>query len=80
MILLLHHCIEHGYVETAERLQHEAGITLSKFEVADNIDFISIIQVEWKECFLFPESPYFHSCLSYTILCEFVRNMRHFTR
>lgn len=45
MVLLFRHCIDAGYVETAERLQHEAGVALSKFEVADNIDLSTIVQV-----------------------------------
>ena len=45
MILILHHCIDHGYLDTAERLQAEAGVTLSKFHVADNIDLDHILQV-----------------------------------
>ena len=39
ILILVHaHLIENGYVEAAERLQHEAGSVLSKFEVADNVD------------------------------------------
>lgn len=51
MILLLKHCVDQGYAETAERLQQEAGVTLSKFEVADNIDLSSIIQVPVAQVF-----------------------------
>ena len=45
MVLLLRHCVEHGYAETAERLQQEAGLTLSKYEVADNVNLTTIVQV-----------------------------------
>ena len=38
LVLINHHLIEHGYVEAAERLQHEAGLVMSRFEVADNMD------------------------------------------
>ena len=39
ILILVHaHLIENGYVEAAERLQHEAGSVLNKFEVADNVD------------------------------------------
>lgn len=39
LVLIHQHLIENGYVEAAERLQHEAGSVISKFEVADNVDF-----------------------------------------
>ena len=38
LILIHQHLIENGYVEAAERLQHEAGNVLCKFDVADNVD------------------------------------------
>lgn len=39
LVLIHQHLIENGYVEAAERLQHEAGNVICKFEVADNVDF-----------------------------------------
>lgn len=39
LVLIHQHLIENGYTEAAERLQHEAGNVISKFEVADNVDF-----------------------------------------
>ena len=48
MILMLRYCVDNGYIETSERLQHEAGVTLSKFQVADNIDLATIVQ-EYEE-------------------------------
>lgn len=39
LVLIHQHLIENGYVEAAERLSHEAGSVISKFEVADNVDF-----------------------------------------
>ncbi|TPX39342.1 hypothetical protein SeMB42_g01002 [Synchytrium endobioticum] len=44
MMLVLHHLVTHGYVETAERLQSEANVSLKKWTVADNVDLISIVQ------------------------------------
>lgn len=43
LVLIHHHLIENGYVEAAERLQHEAGNFISKYEVADNVDFNLIL-------------------------------------
>ena len=48
ILILVHaHLIENGYVEAAERLQHEAGSVLSKFEVADNVD-IGLVLSEYE--------------------------------
>jgi katanin p60 ATPase-containing subunit A1 len=38
LVLINHFLIENGYVEAAERLQHETNGSVSKFAVADNID------------------------------------------
>ena len=38
LVLIHQHLIEHGYCEAAERLQHEAGLVMNRFEVADNMD------------------------------------------
>jgi katanin p60 ATPase-containing subunit A1 len=38
LVLVHHHLIENGYIEAAERLQHESGGVLTKFAAADNID------------------------------------------
>lgn len=38
LVLIHQHLIESGYIEAAERLQHESGGVLSKFTVADNVD------------------------------------------
>ena len=35
----------HSFVESAERLQAESGVSLSKFDVADNVDLMHIISV-----------------------------------
>lgn len=39
--------LKSGYLETAERLQQEAGIAISKFETADNLD-LSLILTEYE--------------------------------
>ena len=44
MTLVLHHCISEGYVDTADKLQQEAGVAMSKFTAADNVDLLSIVQ------------------------------------
>ena len=43
LVLIHQHLIENGYVEAAERLQHEAGNMLGKFEVADNVDMTLVL-------------------------------------
>ncbi|OQR98615.1 katanin p60 ATPase-containing subunit A [Achlya hypogyna] len=44
LVLMLHYCMENGYLQTAEKLQQEAGVVLAKFEVVDNIDLLRIVQ------------------------------------
>ncbi|ETW09097.1 hypothetical protein, variant [Aphanomyces invadans] len=44
LVLAMHYCVENGYLQTAEKLQQEAGVALSKFEVVDNIDLLRIVQ------------------------------------
>ncbi|KAF0711821.1 Aste57867_5079 [Aphanomyces stellatus] len=44
LVLMLHYCAENGYLQTAEKLQQEAGVALAKFEVVDNIDLLRIVQ------------------------------------
>ena len=48
LTLVLRHLIDHGYVESAERLQAEAGQSLSKYDVADNVDLVSIVH-QWED-------------------------------
>jgi katanin p60 ATPase-containing subunit A1 len=43
LVLIHQHLIENGYIEAAERLQHESGGVLSKFAAADNIDLIMVL-------------------------------------
>jgi len=51
LVLSLHYCMENGYLQTAEKLQQEAGLALSKFEVIENIDLLRIVQVN--DCCIF---------------------------
>ncbi|KAK1936609.1 Katanin p60 ATPase-containing subunit A-like 2 [Phytophthora citrophthora] len=44
LVLILQHCTENGYLQTAEKLQQEAGVALSKFEVVENLDLLRIVQ------------------------------------
>ena len=37
--------VPHSYVEAAERLQAESGVSLSRVDVADNIDLLYILAV-----------------------------------
>jgi katanin p60 ATPase-containing subunit A1 len=48
LILALQYCTENGYLQTAEKLQQEAGVALSKFEVVENLDLLRIVQ-EYEE-------------------------------
>ena len=43
LVLINQHLVENGYVEAAERLQHESGGVLSKFTAADNIDLTLVL-------------------------------------
>jgi katanin p60 ATPase-containing subunit A1 len=48
ILVLIHaYLTENGFIEAAERLQHEAGPAISKFEVADNID-LSLVFAEFE--------------------------------
>ena len=43
LVLVHHYLTENGYLESAERVQHEAGMVINKFEVADNVDLNLIV-------------------------------------
>lgn len=48
LVVLVHHfLVEQGFVESAERLQHEAHAILSKLDLADNID-LNLIFMEYE--------------------------------
>jgi len=38
LVLVNQHLVENGYCEAAERLQHEAGLVIGRYEAADNVD------------------------------------------
>ena len=44
LVIILHHLLEFGYIESAQKLQSESGINPNEYEVADNIDLLGIIQ------------------------------------
>ena len=43
LILINHFLIEHGYVDTADKLQTEAGVVMTKYDIADNMDLQLIL-------------------------------------
>jgi katanin p60 ATPase-containing subunit A1 len=48
LVLIKHHLQENGYLDSADMLEKEVqkvGQTLRKFEVCDNIDLMTILQV-----------------------------------
>ena len=44
VVLMLHHLTQCGYVGSVEALAAESGVTLSQFEVADNIELMQVLQ------------------------------------
>ena len=44
LLLVLHHLQEEGYVESARCLERESGLSLSRFQICDNIDLPTILQ------------------------------------
>lgn len=48
VVLMLNHLLQMGYVGSVDVLQTESGVSLSQYEVADNIELISILQ-EWED-------------------------------
>ncbi|KAK2555296.1 Katanin p60 ATPase-containing subunit A-like 2 [Acropora cervicornis] len=44
LILILHCLREEGYVDTANALEKEGGVALTKYEVCDNIDLPTVLQ------------------------------------
>lgn len=44
LLLILNYLQEDGYLNTLEVLENEAGVSLKKFEICDNIDLQTIIQ------------------------------------
>jgi len=48
VVLMLHHLTQAGYTGSVETLAAESGVTLNQFEVADNVELISVLQ-EWED-------------------------------
>jgi len=44
LILIQQHLLDHGYIESAQHLQRESGLSLEHYQVADNVDLLSILQ------------------------------------
>lgn len=44
LIMIAHHLVNQGYIETASTLQREISINLENFEVADNMDLYYVLQ------------------------------------
>ncbi|XP_077988700.1 katanin p60 ATPase-containing subunit A-like 2 isoform X2 [Glandiceps talaboti] len=44
LLLILHYLSQEGYKESASNLEKEASITLSRYEVCDNIDLETVLQ------------------------------------
>ena len=44
LVLICRHLCDYGYIESAERLQTEGGISLQNVDAADNIDLLNVLQ------------------------------------
>ena len=44
VVLMVHHLISLGYSGSAEALQAESGVTTQQYDVADNIDLLTVLQ------------------------------------
>ncbi|KAI9138082.1 hypothetical protein BKA69DRAFT_822898 [Paraphysoderma sedebokerense] len=44
LVLIIHHLISMGYIESAEKLQKESNISIKKTVPADNVDLIYVLQ------------------------------------
>eukprot|EP01135_Chromosphaera_perkinsii_P003389 Nk52_evm13s242 gene=Nk52_evmTU13s242 len=44
IIMILDHLQNYGYLDTVERLESESRLSLSKYQVCDNIDLLTVIQ------------------------------------
>ncbi len=45
LTLIARHLLDNGYVESAERVQAESSVSLSRVDVADNMDLLYILGV-----------------------------------
>ncbi|XXQ35649.1 Katanin p60 ATPase-containing subunit A-like 2 [Plasmodiophora brassicae] len=61
LVLIVHFLLEQGFLDSAQRLQIESNVPVSKFAVADNIDLLTIITqfAEFHE-FKFGKRPKFY--------------------
>lgn len=48
VVLMLNHLLQMGYTGSVDALQLESGLLLSQYEVADNVDLVSVLQ-EWED-------------------------------
>ncbi|KNE55343.1 hypothetical protein AMAG_01244 [Allomyces macrogynus ATCC 38327] len=44
LVLILHHLNTHGFVQAARQLEAESSVSMAKFQVADNMDLLYILQ------------------------------------
>ncbi|KAI9184388.1 Katanin p60 ATPase-containing subunit A-like 2 [Blastocladiella emersonii ATCC 22665] len=44
LVLILHHLVHEGFIHAAQHLERESGVSMSKYEVADNVDLLSVLQ------------------------------------
>lgn len=52
LALIIRYLVDSGYFDSAEKLQTESGLSLKKFDVADNIDLFNIL-VEYEDFYSF---------------------------
>lgn len=45
MVLILDHLLHCGYLDAVEALQRESGVNMRNFEVADNVDLMTVVSV-----------------------------------
>jgi hypothetical protein len=64
LVLILHHLREEGFLESAEALVKESGSSIANYQVCDNIDLSTVLQV----CV----------CM-YTVMCVYVIMMSLYT-
>jgi hypothetical protein len=48
LILILHHFSKHGYIQSLDKLEQESGVSLKRWQAADNMDLLYMMH-EFKE-------------------------------
>ena len=48
VVLIQHHLLSLGYSGALEALQADSGVSMQQFEVADNVELLSVLQ-EWED-------------------------------